>query len=67
MEAAKKRVELEDKLKALEEEKTSLSAEVEALKVIPQLQSRLSTLESEVGKLRDERKRLQAYVKFTSE
>ncbi|MCJ7633918.1 hypothetical protein MUP77_16220 [Candidatus Bathyarchaeota archaeon] len=67
MEVVKRKVELEEKLKSLEGEKSSLQDEVEALKMIPQLQTRVAVLEGEVAKLREERKRLQGYVKFTAE
>ena len=67
MEAVRKRAELEEKVKALEDEKTSLLAEVEALKAIPELETKVATLESEVAKLKEEKKRAGAYAKFVSE
>jgi len=66
MEAVKKRAELEEKVKALQEEKASLLAEIEALKAIPELEAKISALESEMAKLREERKRASAYAKFVS-
>ncbi len=58
MEAVKKRAELEERIQALENEKTSLAAEVEALRAIPSLTEKASTLESVVSKLREEKKTL---------
>ena len=42
MEAAKKRSELEEEAKSLEEEKACLLAEIEALKAIPELEAKVS-------------------------
>jgi len=67
MEIVKHKSGLEEKIKSLETEKTSLHAEIEALKLIPQLQTKLASLEAEVIKLREEKKRLQDYVRFTAE
>jgi len=62
MEAAKKRAELEEKVKALEEEKACLLAEIEALKAIPELEAKFSTLECEITKLKEEKKALEEKV-----
>lgn len=59
VEAAKKKAELEEKIKALEEEKANLLVEVEALKAIPELETKSSALEAEVAKLREEKKGLE--------
>ncbi|MEM2905192.1 MAG: hypothetical protein QW587_05585 [Candidatus Bathyarchaeia archaeon] len=59
MEAVKKKVELEERLKALEEEKAALLAEIEALKALPELQAKVSALESEVAQLKEEKKTLE--------
>ena len=45
MESVKKRAELEEKVKSLEEEKASLLAEIEALKAIPELEAKIFALE----------------------
>jgi hypothetical protein len=55
MEATSKKSELEGVVKALEEEKAQLFAEVEALRAIPMLEERVSSLESDIAKLRDEK------------
>jgi len=62
MEAAKKRTELEEKVKSLEEEKACLLAEIEALKAIPELEAKISTLESEIAKLKEEKKALEEKI-----
>jgi peptidoglycan hydrolase CwlO-like protein len=62
MEAVKKKAELEEKVKALEEEKTNLLAEIEALKAIPELEAKVSALEAEVARLREEKKALEEKV-----
>lgn len=62
MEAAKRRAELEEKIKALEEEKSRLLAEIEALKVIPELEAKAVSLEAEVDKLKEEKKALEEKV-----
>jgi predicted nuclease with TOPRIM domain len=67
MEIVKHKSELEEKIKSLETEKTTLHVEIEALKLIPQLQTKLTSLEAEVIKLREEKKRLQDYARFTAE
>ena len=59
LEATKKRAELEEKIKALEDEKSSLQAEIAALKAIAELESKSSALEDEVAKLREEKKALE--------
>ena len=62
MEAVKKKAELEERVKALEEEKTSLLAEIEALKAIPELEVKASALEAEVAGLKEEKKALEEKV-----
>jgi len=62
MEAAKKRTELEEKVKALEEEKACLLAEVEALKAIPELEAKISALEADIAKLKEEKKALEEKI-----
>jgi len=62
MEATKKRTELEEHIQALEKEKASLSAEVDALNIIPSLEEKASQLESEVSGLRDEKAALMARI-----
>jgi len=62
MEAAKKRAELEEKVKALEEEKACLLAEIESLKAIPELEAKISVLEAEIAKLKEEKKALEEKV-----
>ena len=62
MEAARRKAELEGKVKALEEEKACLLAEIEALKAIPELEAKASSLEAEVAKLREEKKALEEKV-----
>ena len=59
LEATKKRAELEEKVKALEEERDSLREEVEALKAIAELAAKSSALEDEVAKLKEEKMALQ--------
>ena len=59
MESAKKRAELEEKVKSLEEEKACLLAEIEALKAIPELEAKISALEPEIAKLKEEKKALE--------
>lgn len=59
MEAARRKAELEGKVKALEEEKACLLAEIEALKAIPELEAKASSLEAEVAKLEEEKKALE--------
>ena len=55
MEATSRKTELECAVKALEEEKNQLLAEVEALRAIPILEERVSSLEDDVAKLREEK------------
>jgi len=62
MEAAKKRAELEEKVKALGEEKACLLAAIEALKAISELGVKISSLESEIAKLKEEKKALEEKV-----
>jgi septal ring factor EnvC (AmiA/AmiB activator) len=62
MEAVKKKAELEERVKALEEEKTSLLTEIEALKAIPELEAKVSALEAEVAKLKEEKKALEEKI-----
>lgn len=62
MEAAKKKAELEEKIKALEEEKAGLLAEIEALKAISELEAKSSALEAEVAKLKEEKKALEEKI-----
>ncbi len=62
MEASKKRSELEERLRALQEEKVSLLSEIEALKAIQELEATIASLEPEVVKLRDEKKALEEKV-----
>ncbi len=62
MEATRKRTELEEKLRLLVEEKASLLIEIEALKVIPELQAKIDLLESEVALLKQEKKTLEAKI-----
>jgi hypothetical protein len=62
MEATKKRAELEERIQALENEKACLSAEIEALKMIPTLEEKASSLESTVSRLREEKEALLARV-----
>ena len=59
VEAARKKLELEGKVNALEEEKACLLAEIEALKAIPGLEAKVSSLEPEVAKLKEEKKALE--------
>ena len=59
MESAKKRAELEEQVKSLEEEKASLLAEIEALKALPELEAKISALEPEIAKLKEEKKALE--------
>mgnify|MGYP001027438232 CR=1 FL=1 len=59
MEAAKKRAELEEKVKSLEEEKACLLAEIEALKAIPELEAKVCALEDDIAKLKEEKKVLE--------
>lgn len=59
LEAAKKRADLEQRVKSLEAEKVYLLAEIEALKVIPELETKVQVLESEVAKLRQEKQVLE--------
>jgi predicted membrane chloride channel (bestrophin family) len=59
MEAAKMKSQLEERIKALEAEKSELSAEVEALKSVSELAVKASALESEVARLRDDKKALE--------
>jgi len=59
MEAAKKKAELEAKVKALEEERACLLAEIEALKAVPELETKVSALETEIVKLKEEKKALE--------
>ena len=59
MEAAKKKAELEEKVKALEEEKARLLAEIETLKAIPEMEAKISALEAEIAKLKEEKKALE--------
>jgi hypothetical protein len=59
VEAANKKVELEKKIKDLEQEKNILQEEVEALKVLPELVAKSSALEAEVTKLREEKRELE--------
>ena len=58
MEATSRKTELERILKGLEEEKNGLLAEVEALRAIPMLEKKLSTLECDILQLREEKKTL---------
>ena len=46
----------------MEEEKTSLLAEIEALKAIPELEAKVATLEAEVARLREEKKALEEKI-----
>jgi len=62
MEAAKRKAELEAKVKALEEERACLLTEIEALKAIPELEAKIPALESEVAKLKEEKKALEEKV-----
>ncbi len=55
MEATNKKSELECIVKTLEEEKAQLFAEVEALRAIPVLEEKVSTLESDIARLREEK------------
>ncbi len=55
MEATSKKTELEGLVKALEAEKTQLLAEVEVLRAVPMLEERVSSLESDIAKLREEK------------
>jgi hypothetical protein len=55
MEATNKKTELECIVKTLEEEKAQLFAEVEALRAIPVLEEKVSTLESDIARLREEK------------
>jgi len=59
VEAVKRKAELEEKVKALEEEKAALLAEIEALKALPELEAKVGSLEAEVAKLREEKKALE--------
>ena len=59
MQAVARKAELEGKIRALESEKASLLAEIEALKAIPALEAKASALESGVTKLKEEKKTLE--------
>jgi len=59
MQAVARKAELEEKIRALESEKASLLAEIEALKAIPALEAKASALESKVTKLKEEKKTLE--------
>jgi uncharacterized protein YaaN involved in tellurite resistance len=63
LEATKKRAELEEKVKALEEEKRTLQTEVEDLKVIAEMEAKSSALEDEVAKLKEEKTALEGATK----
>jgi hypothetical protein len=63
MEATKKRSELEERVQTLENEKVCLITEIEALRVIPALEEKASSLESDVKRLRGEKESLLMMVK----
>lgn len=58
MEASKRKLELEEKVQALETEKACLYAEVEALRLIPMLEQKASSLEDDIKELREEKEAL---------
>jgi len=62
MEPAKKKAELDEKVKALEEEKACLLAEIEVLKAIPKQEEKISALEADITKLKEEKKTLEETV-----
>jgi len=59
MQAVARKAELEGKIRALESERASLLAKIEALKAIPALEAKASALESGVTKLKEEKKTLE--------
>ncbi|MEM2970937.1 MAG: hypothetical protein QW270_00735 [Candidatus Bathyarchaeia archaeon] len=59
MQTAKMKTKLEDRLKALEKEKSMLLEEIEQLKEIVELSEKVKGLENEVNKLRKEAKLLE--------
>ena len=58
MEASKRKLELEERVQALEMEKACLHAEVEALRLIPMLEQKASSLEDDIKELREEKEAL---------
>jgi len=66
MQAVTRKRELEEKIKALESEKDNLLAEIEVLKAISSLESRAAALESDITKLREEKKLLEEKVTSAS-
>jgi hypothetical protein len=58
MEASKRKLELEERVQALETEKACLLAEVEALRLIPMLEQKASSLEDDIKGLREEKEAL---------
>jgi hypothetical protein len=62
MEPAKKKAELDEKVKALEEEKACLLAEIEVLKAIPKQEEKIYALEADITKLKEEKKTLEETV-----
>jgi hypothetical protein len=58
MEASKRKLELEERVQALETEKACLLAEVEALRLIPMLEQKASSLEIDIKELREEKEAL---------
>ena len=62
MDVAKKKVELDEKVKALEEEKVCLKAEIETLRAICEQEVKVSNLETDITKLKEEKKTLEEKV-----
>jgi chromosome segregation ATPase len=62
VDVAKKKAELDEKVEALEEEKACLIAEIETLKAISEQEVKVSTLEGDIAKLREEKKTLEEKV-----
>jgi cell division protein FtsB len=58
MEASKRKLELEERVQALETEKACLLAEVEALRLIPMLEQKASSLEDDIKELHEEKEAL---------
>ncbi len=59
---AKRKADLDEKVKTLEAEKASLIAEIEALKAISVQQEKAATLEADVAELKQEKKALEETV-----
>jgi chromosome segregation ATPase len=62
VEPAKRKAELDEKVKALEAEKACLIAEIETLKAIPLQEEKVANLESDITQLKQEKKALEEKV-----